>query len=66
LHAIFFTKKLHALGDILTKEVLEAINNKVIFDGRNDMIIVLMPKVESPESISQYKPISFCNVLYKE
>jgi hypothetical protein len=65
LHAIFFKKCWHILGDILTQEVLMAINNKIIPYGWNDTVIVLIPKVESPETISQYRPISLCNVLYK-
>jgi hypothetical protein len=65
LHAIFFKKCWHIFGDVLTQEVLEAINNKAIPEGWNDTVIVLIPKVESPESIAQYRPISLCNVLYK-
>jgi hypothetical protein len=65
LHAIFFKKCWHVLGEILTKEVLDAIDNKVIPEGWNDTIIVLIPKIDDPVLISQYRPISLCNVIYK-
>jgi hypothetical protein len=65
LHALFFKKCWGIIGDSIVKEVLEAINNKVIPEGWNDTVIVLIPKVDSPEKISQFRPISLCNVLYK-
>jgi hypothetical protein len=65
LHAIFLKKCWNIIGDVLTQEVLEAINNKVIPDGWNDTIIALIPKVDSPETITQYRPISLFNVLHK-
>lgn len=49
LHAIFFKKCWHIIGDELTSEVLKAINEKVIPDGWNDTVIVLIPKVDEPE-----------------
>lgn len=65
LHAIFFKKCWHLIGDALTSEVLEAINLKKIHESWNDTVIVMIPKVDSPEKISQYRPINLCNVLYK-
>ena len=53
------------MGGELTTEVLDAINNKVIPDGLNDTVIVLIPKVDDPESITQFRQISLCNVLCK-
>jgi hypothetical protein len=49
----------------VTKEVLEALNSGEIPVGGNEIAIVLIPKVNEPELITQFRPISLCNVLYK-
>lgn len=54
LHAIFFKRFWHMLGEDLTNEVLDAINQKKIPAGWNSTNIVLIPKVDSLEVITQF------------
>jgi hypothetical protein len=65
MHAVFFKKFWGLIGNNVTKEVLDALNSGVIPHGWNDTAIVLIPKVNDPELITQFRPISLCNVLYK-
>ena len=65
LHSIFYKRFWYIIGEDLTDEVLLAVNNKLIPEGWNDTTIVLIPKVENPESVTQFRPISLCNVVYK-
>lgn len=53
------------LGDDLVKEVLHAMNTATIPDGWNETTIVMIPKIDSPDRVSQFRPISLCNVIYK-
>ena len=65
LHAIFFKQFWNMLGDELIDEVLHAVNNATIPEGWNDTTIVMMPKVDNPDRVAQFWPISLCNVVYK-
>jgi hypothetical protein len=65
LHAIFYKRFWHLLGDDLVHEVLAAVNSVSIPDGWNDTTIVLIPKIKVPEKVTQLRPISLCNVVYK-
>ena len=65
LHAIFFKKYWHILGSDITHEVLHAINTRQIPAEWNDTSIVMTPKVDAPELVTQFWPISLCNVLFK-
>ena len=53
------------VGDDITREVLQAINSGNIPESWKDTIIVMIPKVDSPEVVTQFRPISLCNGLYK-
>jgi hypothetical protein len=65
LHAIFYKRFWDMLGDDLYKEVLNAVNNISVPEGWNSTTIVLIPKIDNPEKVTQFRPISLCNVLYK-
>ena len=65
LHAVFFKKYWHILGEEITQEVLIAINSRQIPAEWYATTIVLIPKVDSPEMITQFRPISLCNVIFK-
>lgn len=65
LHAIFFKRFWHLLEDDLVEEVLRAVQNEAIPVGWNDTTIVMTPKVDNPDKVTQFRPISLCNVVYK-
>lgn len=65
LHAVFYKRFWDMLGDDLVGEVLQAVNNSIIPEGWNDTTIVMIPKVENPDKVSQFRPISLCNIVYK-
>jgi hypothetical protein len=65
LHAVFYKKIWNVCGDEITQEVLQAVNSGVIPDGWNDTTVVLIPKIDIPDLVTQYRPISLCNVIYK-
>jgi hypothetical protein len=65
LHVVFFKNFWSVVGDQVTHEVLQALNTGMIPEGWNETAIVLIPKVASPELITQFCPISLCNVIYK-
>jgi hypothetical protein len=62
---VFYKRFWDILGDDLVTKVLKAINMKKILEGWNDTTIVLIPKVNDPTTVSQFWPISLCNVVYK-
>lgn len=65
LPSIFFKSIRDVVGGKLTHEVLGVLIGGKIPDGWNEMIIALIPKVEKPEKVIDFHPISLCNVLYK-
>ena len=65
MHAVFYKRFWELVGDDLVKEVLAAVNTAQIPEGWNDTTIILIPKVNDPTLVSQFRPISLCNVVYK-
>lgn len=65
LHVIFYKRFWPMLGDDLVMEVLQAVNSRVIPQGWNNTTIIMISKVQSSERVTQFRPISLCNVVYK-
>ena len=49
----------------MCQAVKDFLNGVAVPDGFNATIIAMIPKCNSPELLSQFRPISLCNVLYK-
>lgn len=62
---IFFHHYWSSIGDDVVKAVLSCLNSNHISSGLSHTFIPLIPKVKSPESITEFRPIALCNILYK-
>ena len=65
MNALFYQKYWHIVGDSVVLAVLDFLNNGNMLPDINHTNIVLIPKVQNPESMSEFRPISLCNVIYK-
>ena len=65
MNAHFYKKFWHIVGTDVTHAVLDFLNNSNMLTDINYTHIVLIPKINSPKKMSNYRPISLCNVIYK-
>jgi hypothetical protein len=65
LPALFYQRHWSFLKAEVGCAVREFLSGADFSKNFNDTIIVLIPKVNSPELLTQFRPISLCNVLYK-
>ena len=63
--ARFFQQSWSVVRGEVCKTVLDFLNNGIFDSSVNDSYIVLISKIKSPVSVSDFRPISLCNVLYK-
>ena len=61
----FFQRHWEVCGADVTKAVLRIVKGEETADSINETILVLIPKVKNPTLLSQFRPISLCNVIYK-
>jgi ribonuclease HI len=63
--AHFFQKNWAIVGVEVCKAVLFSLNSGVINKEINSTYIALIPKTKNPTNVTDFRPISLCNVLYK-
>ncbi|KAL0439752.1 UNVERIFIED_CONTAM: hypothetical protein Slati_2458200 [Sesamum latifolium] len=62
---VFYQKYWHIVGPKITSFVLEFLNHGRLDSRFNYTYIVLIPKCDSPETMSHLCLISLCNIFYK-
>ncbi|KAK6157019.1 hypothetical protein DH2020_011267 [Rehmannia glutinosa] len=62
---VFFKKFWHIVGPNVLSFILNFLNNGIFDNKTNFTHIVLIPKINKPVLVSQFCPISLCNVVYK-
>jgi hypothetical protein len=61
----FFQRHWPTVGDSFRKAALDFLNLGIFDHSVNSTFIVLIQKISPPSSVSDFKPISLCNVVYK-
>lgn len=65
LHALFFKSQWEYIHPMIFSFVQSIFADPSQIKEVNHTLITLIPKVDSPERISNFRPISLCNVSYK-
>ena len=53
------------MGQEVTKAILEFFSSGKLLKQVNATLLTLIPKVHTPMTVGDFRPISCCNVLYK-
>ena len=62
---LFYKKYWDIVGPCVLDCVLQALNLGIMPYHTSETYICLVPKTKNPQKITEYHPISLCNVLYK-
>ena len=65
MSAIFFQKYWDAVGNDITCMVLNVLNRNMSMSNINRTNITLVPKINNPSKMTDFRPISLSNVVYK-
>ena len=62
---IFYKSFWHIVGEDVMAVVLKVLNSGVVPESLNSTFIAHIPKMKQPRKVSDFRPISLCNVIYK-
>ena len=62
---LFFQTYWPDIGMDITEAVLSSLNLSSLLKSINHTFISIIPKVKNPESVTGFRPISLCNLIYK-
>ena len=65
LHAGFYQRFWLTVGRSVTDEVKKIFTERRMPSYLNQTLIALIPKIQGPETLGNYRPISLCNSVYK-
>ena len=65
MNALFYQKFWHIVGNDVSSAMLEFLNFGIMIPEINYTHLVLIPKIKSPEKMTNFRLISLCNVIYK-
>ncbi|KAL5821597.1 hypothetical protein ACOSQ3_023479 [Xanthoceras sorbifolium] len=65
LLALFYQKFWDCVGNDVMKVCLRCLNEGQSVRNLNATLLTLIPKVPNPTRVSEFQPISLCNVVYK-
>ena len=65
LHAGFFHRFWLVVGKSVIDVIKKIFTERTIPEYLNRTLIALIPKIQSLETLSNYRPISLCNTMYK-
>lgn len=65
LPPLFYKQFWNKIGKEVSKAVLKALNSGAIPKNLNHTFLTLIPKIQSPKEVVDFRPIRLSNVLYK-
>ncbi|XP_071688900.1 uncharacterized protein [Rutidosis leptorrhynchoides] len=63
--ALFFKKAWSVVGQDICDAIKEFFTNGKMLKEINATLIALIPKIDTPNKVSDFRPIACCNVIYK-